>query len=73
LLDEDQEMTFGGLPFLAHFGHAEAVATCPLLGEERKSLLTLKMNHRAARRRIPLWNRCAIQERELSHFRTGAS
>ena len=28
---------------LAPFGHAEAVATCPLLGEERKSMPTFKM------------------------------
>jgi hypothetical protein len=30
-------------PVLARTGHAEAVSTCPLLGEERKSLPTFKM------------------------------
>jgi hypothetical protein len=30
-------------PELARNGHTEAVSTCPLLGEERKSLPTFKM------------------------------
>ena len=35
MLDEDQELTFGGLPILARNGHAAVVAACPLSGVNR--------------------------------------
>ena len=37
LLDEDQEMTFGGLPPLAHFGHGAMSDLSPLCASKRMS------------------------------------